>query len=206
MRRLVVCRCAGGGSGCSEVPAARAEITAEPSARPSSGGPPFSSANSGPTAVGPTGPARPGGMTALCTLALLNAGVEPDDDSIRPRPGLSAQPEQHLRDHLRRVAQIMVFCRASRKRRQLRIAENVRVARGEADHRGEHKGAWSYPVQGDGDNSNTQFAMLALHEAERIGVAGQSPDLGVGQGSTGRTARTPTAPGATSPATPAPAA
>jgi hypothetical protein len=34
------------------------------------------------------------------------------------------------------------------------------------------KGGWSYDVRGgDTDNSNSQFALLALHEAERAGVA-----------------------------------
>ena len=32
------------------------------------------------------------------------------------------------------------------------------------------KGAWGYP-QAEGDNSNSQFALLALHEAERVGVS-----------------------------------
>ena len=37
--------------------------------------------------------------------------------------------------------------------------------------RADGKGAWTYPgIGGDGDNSNTQFALLALHEAERAGV------------------------------------
>ena len=34
---------------------------------------------------------------------------------------------------------------------------------------GANKGAWSYP-RAQGDNSNTQFAMLALYEAARVGV------------------------------------
>ena len=39
--------------------------------------------------------------------------------------------------------------------------------------RGEHKGAWAYPVGpagGGGDPSNSQFALLALYEAERAGI------------------------------------
>ena len=35
---------------------------------------------------------------------------------------------------------------------------------------GDKKGAWAYGDRGNGDNSNAQFALLALHEAERVGV------------------------------------
>ena len=57
-----------------------------------------------------------------------------------------------------------------------------------------------------GDNSNTQFAVLALHEAERVGAKVDPRSLAAGRRLLEARARTPTARGATSPASPARAA
>jgi hypothetical protein len=116
--------------------------------------------------------AEPGGITALCTLALLNAGVEPSDPTM-----------QKALDYLRRIRpaktyvvalQTMVFARADPERDRALIRRNVNWLENE-QLRGEgwYKGAWTYPGIGigDGDNSNTQIAMLGLHEAERVGVS-----------------------------------
>jgi hypothetical protein len=59
----------------------------------------------------------------------------------------------------------MVFCAAEPERDQVLIQRNVNWL--EATQ--VPNGAWSYP-SGDGDNSNAQFAVLALHEAERVGA------------------------------------
>ncbi len=113
-----------------------------------------------------------GGVSSLCTLALLNAGVEPDDEKM-----------QRALNHLRRIEpkwtyvvslQTMVFARANPEKDRVLIGRNVRWLENTqlqiADN--PYKGAWTYPgMGGDGDNSNSQFALLALHEAERIGVA-----------------------------------
>lgn len=108
-----------------------------------------------------------GGITALCTLALLNSGVQPEDPAI-----------QRALAYLRRVEpartyvvslQTMVLCRAEPHKDLLRIHANVRWLEQQQIASGPNRGGWSYP-QGDGDNSNTQFALLALHEAERAGV------------------------------------
>ena len=80
----------------------------------------------------------------------------------------------------------------------LLIRRNVEVAReARRSPTGRDKGGWSYPGGGGGDNSNSQFALLALHEAERAGVHGQRRRPGDWPRPTGKTARTPTAPGAT---------
>ena len=66
----------------------------------------------------------------------------------------------------------MAFCQADPLRYKLKIASlahwlEAHQVKGE----GATKGGWSYmPSVGIADNSNTQFAMLALHEAERVGV------------------------------------
>ena len=56
--------------------------------------------------------------------------------------------------------------------------------------RGNRIGSWAYPGK-DGDNSNAQFAVLALHEAERAGVDVESANVAASpqlleEGATGR--------------------
>jgi hypothetical protein len=117
--------------------------------------------------------AYPGGKTALALLALLNAGVPPDDPAIQK--GL-----KHLRtlpagpgSKTYVVAlQAMAYAQAGQPVDEARIKENVlwlldaRMARG-----------WSYTKLSTGpdgkidqraqiageDNSNTQYALLGLH-------------------------------------------
>lgn len=109
-----------------------------------------------------------GGVTALCTLALLNAGVPVDDPSI-----------QRALKHLRGIKpemvysaslQTMVFATAEPKADLIKIRERVKFLQDCQIQGGDRAGAWSYPATGGGDNSNTQFALLALHDAERVGV------------------------------------
>jgi hypothetical protein len=110
---------------------------------------------------------QPGGTTALCTLALLNAGVEPSDPQIQKSLSYlrKLKPERTYVTSL----QTMVFARAEPQRDMLLISRNVKWLESVQIMEGPSKGAWSYP-QGRGDNSNSQFALLALHEAERAGV------------------------------------
>jgi len=111
----------------------------------------------------------PGGVTALCTLALLNAGVEPEEEHV-----------QSAMNYLRKIRpartyvvslQIMVFCKAGLERDRPLVAHRVSWLESSQISEGQMRGAWSYPGMGQsGDNSNSQFALLALHEAERFGV------------------------------------
>ncbi len=118
---------------------------------------------------------QPGGLTALCTLALLNAGVGPDDPTVaRALDYLRSfdKPQMTYSVALR----TMVFCLAEPKKDQLLIRQNVKWLEGTqitnvsaANRR--RKGTWAYSArEGMGDNSNTQFALLALNEADRVGV------------------------------------
>jgi hypothetical protein len=117
-------------------------------------------------------PGEPGGVTALATLALLNCGLKKDHPQVKKALDyLNAKddPAQTYSTSL----QIMVFCHADpiQYKNKVRILagrlESIQV-RGEGN---ETKGGWSYRSKdARADNSNTQFAMLALHEAERIGV------------------------------------
>jgi len=100
-------------------------------------------------------------------LALLNAGVEPSDPQIQKALAYlrKFKPEKTYVTSL----QTMVFVRAEPQKDSLLINRNVKWLEGIQIMEGQRKGGWSYP-QGSGDNSNSQFALLALHEAERAGV------------------------------------
>jgi hypothetical protein len=117
----------------------------------------------------PNFPGRPGGVTCLCALALLNAGVPLDDDAMQR--ALTAirdmQPDQTYVVALH----TMVLCAAEPKKDAQLIARNVRWLESHQIKDGSHKGAWDYGApDATGDNSNSQFALLALYEAERAGV------------------------------------
>ena len=70
----------------------------------------------------------------------------------------------------------MVLCRAEPETGKLEIRELVQWLEKTQIKGGEFRGGWSYPELVPGrssaipDNSNSQFAILALHEAERIGI------------------------------------
>ena len=109
-----------------------------------------------------------GAVTSLCTLALLNAGVEPKLPEIQTALAYlrTLSPEMTYATSL----QTMVFCAAEPKKDLLLINRNAKWLEAKQIKTGERAGAWSYPSQGGGDNSNSQFALLALYEAERAGV------------------------------------
>ncbi len=115
-------------------------------------------------------PGQPGAITSLCTLALLNAGVEPANPKIqaalRHLRSNAMKPEMTYATSL----QTMVFCAAEPKKDLLLIRRNAKWLEETQIKIGEGAGSWSYPAQGGGDNSNSQFALLALYEAERVGV------------------------------------
>ena len=114
---------------------------------------------------------------------------------------------QKALNHLRKIRpertyvvslQTMVFARAEPEKDRLLIGRNVKWLESTQIAEGPYKGAWTYPgIGGEGDNSNSQFALLALHEAEQHRRRGQRPDLAIWPRSIGNTVRTPTAPGAT---------
>ncbi len=105
----------------------------------------------------------PGGVTALCTLALLNSGVDPNDPHIQK--ALTNLRKLKPTKTYSVALQTMALCAAEPRRDQILIQKNVRWL--ESNQLPE--GLWSYPGAG-GDNSNSQFAVLALHEAERAGA------------------------------------
>ncbi len=111
-----------------------------------------------------------GGVTGLCTLALLNAGVPPEDRNVSE----ALKYVRKLKSNRTYVValQTMVLCKAEPERDRVKIGVNVGWLEETQVKGGPGKGAWSYGggVSGGGDGSNSQFAILALHEAERVGV------------------------------------
>ena len=112
-------------------------------------------------------PGYDGGITALCTLALLNSGVAADHPVVRKALDAlrSLEPDKTYTVAL----QTMVFCAAEPKKDMLYIRRNVKWLEQHQVQGEGRTGAWSYPGPG-GDNSNAQFAVLALYDAQRVGV------------------------------------
>jgi len=112
---------------------------------------------------------QPGARTSLCTLALLNAGLKPSDPVIQKA---LANLRKLRPDSTYAVAlQTMVFCQAEPLRDLSLIRDNVATLLRIQKQDGPRKGAWGYRAGlGEGDNSNSQFAILALYEADRVGV------------------------------------
>ncbi len=113
-----------------------------------------------------------GGVTSLATLALLNAGVPPEDPAIqRALDVLRRQTPRDINFTYSVALQVMVLCRVGQQRDELLIRQGVQWLEAAQTQAGEGKGGWSYSGGGMGaDNSNAQFALLALYEAERVGV------------------------------------
>jgi hypothetical protein len=108
-----------------------------------------------------------GGWTALVILALLNSGVKPDDEAIQR--GLrflrKIRPDQTYVVGL----QTMAFCLAKQPQDRAAIQRNVNWLLEARMPEG-----WSYRnpppgTRGIADNSNTQYALLGLHEAIQAG-------------------------------------
>jgi hypothetical protein len=113
-------------------------------------------------------PVMAGGVTSLCTLAMLNAGVPTNDPQIQLALNILRQvpPVANYPTAL----QTMVFAIAEPEKDIQLLRRNVRWLEEQQKRDAAHRGMWSYPL-GNGDNSNSQFAILALYEAQRAGVA-----------------------------------
>ncbi len=110
------------------------------------------------------------GLSALCTLALLNAGVERDDPAmVRALRYLRGfEPEETYSVAL----QTLVYCQAGAAGDLPRIRKNVEWLIAAQQASGNRAGAWTYSRRGPGggDPSNSQFAVLALGAAVDRGV------------------------------------
>ncbi len=119
-------------------------------------------------------PKHKGGVTALVTLSLLLAGVEKDDAMIQRAVGYLNKIELENNERLSVYTAsllTMVYCELdadvyrSRIRKAVKFLVQAQIARGGG------VGGWGYTVAGGTpDGSNSQFAILALHEASKIGI------------------------------------
>lgn len=117
--------------------------------------------------------ARRGGWSSLAMLALLNAGIKPDEPIIQR--GLAylrgLAPEQTYTVGL----QTMVFAQAGQPQDKPLIQRNVDwLVKSRIPSREGRTGGWGYGSgQGSPDNSNTQYALLGIHEGLKAGAAVQ---------------------------------
>jgi len=109
------------------------------------------------------------GATSLVILAMLNAGVSADDESLSR--GISWLRGQEPEETYSVALQTLVLAMVSPEADRPQLTRNVRWLEETQVNEGIAAGSWSYgPRRGTGDNSNSQFALLALHEAATVGV------------------------------------
>lgn len=106
-----------------------------------------------------------GGTTALATLALLNAGLTPDSPEMGASVAACARiPLQHTYVVCLKI-QALAAANPTTYKVQIQAAADWLVA---AQH---DSGMWGYDAgRGSTDFSNSQFALLGLHEAAKAGA------------------------------------
>lgn len=109
-----------------------------------------------------------GGATALCTLALLNCGVKPEDPSL-------VRALQYLHDLPPKktyvvALQNLVFLETRKEKYKPKIQKNADWLVEHAVNRTRGREGWSYPGNSVADNSNTQYALLGLYAAKQAGA------------------------------------
>ncbi len=120
------------------------------------------------------------GVTALATFALLNAGVDPEDASIQKAVRILKRMNINSTATYTLSFQTMVLCLENPKANLPAIQRNVKwfEERQWKAERGTWEGGWGYNYQGKDvrrpDNSISQVALLALHEAQAAGAKVQS--------------------------------
>jgi len=117
---------------------------------------------------------HPGGMTALCLLGLLHAGVPADDPAVVKGVAALGRVQNTATYVVSLKAQAYAVLNDPKYAKDLQAATDFLV-RGQLP-----TGMWSYGqyrsgnrvinYAGRGDNSNTQFALLGLHEAAKAGA------------------------------------
>src|SRR5262249_50690020 len=117
-------------------------------------------------------PAMEGGWTALAMLALLNAGVKPDDPIIER--GLKTLRRIPADQTYVVALQTTVLAETGRNEDRERIQDNVNwLIRAMIKDNGVCYG-WTYSDTGGrgriSDNSNTQYALLGLHAGKMAGA------------------------------------
>ncbi len=116
------------------------------------------------------------GTTSLVTLALLTAGETVGSPNVaRALDFLRNFGPEQLKSTYAVSLQTMVFAAADPDRDQLKLAHNVKwleSAQIQPSDRVNWPGSWTYSAfkTRNGDNSNTQYALLGLNAASEVGV------------------------------------
>jgi hypothetical protein len=112
---------------------------------------------------------RPGGWTCLSMLALLNAGVPPEDKMMKRGLDYIRQLEPSFT--YVRALQTMVFAEARQNQDKERIQRNVDWLMKAAVRDNTGLLGWTYTQNPQvPDNSNTQYALLGLHAGKTAGA------------------------------------
>ena len=111
------------------------------------------------------------GATGLVLLALANAGLDAEHPAVRKGLGWLRLQEPDETYHV--ALQALALAMLSPQADAALIAKDVAWLEAAQVQIGPGAGSWTYgssPAGGMGDNSNTQYALLALHEAARAGA------------------------------------
>ena len=113
------------------------------------------------------------GTTALATLALLNSGVSHKSKPIQKAiDRLIDVPSDRIATYVGSL-RLMVLTAADPKSYAVEIQKDVDWLVKNQVTSGPHAGGWSYPLPTStaiADSSNSQYALLALHEASAVGA------------------------------------
>ncbi len=112
-------------------------------------------------------------ITALCVLALLNAEVPPSNPTLQKSLSLiESVPRDKLSTYFVSL-RIMAFAAAdpTGKRYLRKVSGDTQWLIERQISKGINAGGWDYhTVPRTADASNSQFALLALHEAAKLGI------------------------------------
>ncbi len=121
----------------------------------------------------PERPIQPGGLSALCTLAMLECGEPVDSPSMQKALAYLRAIKEPASTYSS-ATMIMAFCAAEPEKDRLLIRTYAQWLEQAQITDGPLAGSWTYVSAPGrhtrGDNSNSQFALLGLHEAEQIGI------------------------------------
>ena len=111
-------------------------------------------------------PRYPKGVSCLVTLSLLNAGLPPERPEMQRALNYITQHPLGMTYSV--SLQTMAMCESNPNAYAAKIARNAKwLIEAQRDD-----GGWDYDIKKQqSDPSNSQYALLALHEAQRSGVA-----------------------------------
>ncbi|MBS0205444.1 MAG: DUF4159 domain-containing protein [Planctomycetes bacterium] len=122
------------------------------------------------------------GATSMAVMALVNSGATPQDPTVKAALDFlrRSHDNRNLHDDIGHYAtyqialELMAFAAAHDGNTDYRrMAENAQKLEAGQVKQGVATGGWGYSLgegQGSSDNSNAQFAVLALREAVEVGV------------------------------------